>query len=239
LKLLLTSYGITNNSIREALVDLLGKPISESNALFVPTAVYAYPYGSNHAWQFMKTNAELGWKEFGILELTTIPNLPDESWQPQIEKADTIIVGGGNGFYLSYWMQESGLFDILPTLLEQDKVYVGISVGSMIVSPTLHYKHDQYEKTGIYYDDEYDEEAPPKAGSIKTLKLVDFVIRPHVNANYFPAATLENVEKWARTSDWPLYALDDQSAIKIIDRKVKVISEGKWKLFNEFTRALA
>ena len=235
LKLLLTSNGITNNSIREALVDLLGKPISESNAIFIPTAVYTYPYGSNYAWQFLKANEELGWKGFGVLELTTIPSLPDESWKPQVEKADTIIVGGGNGFYLSYWMQKSGLFKILPTLLTQDTVYVGISVGSMIVTPTLHYKREQYEKTGIYYDDEYNEEAPPNAGSIQTLNLVDFVIRPHLNADYFPAATLKNVEKWASKSEWSLYALDDQSAIKVLDGEVEVISEGKWKLFNGFS----
>lgn len=232
-KLLLTSFGITNNSIRKALVELLGKPISQSNALYVPTAVYAYPNGSNHVWQFMQSNEALGWNRFGVLELTTIPSLQDESWRPQVEAADAIIVGGGNGFYLSYWMQKSGFIDVLPTLLQQGKVYVGISVGSMIVTPTLHYNREHYEKTGVYYDDEYKEKAPPNAGSTHTLKLVDFVIRPHVNAEYFPAATLENVEQWARKSDWPLYALDDQSAVKVIDGRENVISDGEWKLFKK------
>lgn len=88
-------------------------------------------------------------------------------------------------------------------------------------------------KTGIYYDDEYDEAAPPNAGSDKTLKLVDFTLRPHLNSEVFPAATLENMEKWAAKIDVPLYAIDDQSAIKVVNGKVEVISEGEWKLFEK------
>jgi dipeptidase E len=232
-KLLLTSSGITNDRIQKALVDLLGKPISESSALFAPTAIYAYPQGMNVAWHGIKSLGELGWKTFGVLELTALPSLPKELWHPQVEGADAIIVGGGNKFYLSYWMEKSGLFGMLPQLIKQGTVYVGASAGSMMVTPSLHFNRDSFEKTGVYHDDEFDEVMPSSAGSAKTLGLVDFVIRPHFDADYFPQTTLKNVEKWAARVDNPLYALDDQSALKVIDGTVEVISRGEWKLFEK------
>jgi dipeptidase E len=232
-KLLLTSSGITNDSIQNALIDLLGKPIGESSALFVPTAIYAYPVGITHSWQVIKGPAELGWKTLGVLELTALPSLPEEVWHPQVEEVDAIIVGGGNKFYLSYWLEKSGLFGLLLQLIKQGTVYVGISAGSMMVTPGLNFNRDHLKKTGVYHDDEFDEAMPASAGSAKTLGLVDFVIRPHFEADYFPQATLENVEKWAAKVDYPLYALDDQSALKVIDGKVDIISRGQWKLFGK------
>jgi dipeptidase E len=232
-KLLLTSSGITNEDIQKALGDLLGKPISESSALFVPTAIYAYPQGIKNGWQVIKTPGELGWKTFGVLELTALPSLPKEVWLPQVEEADAILVGGGNKFYLSYWMGKSGLFGILPQLIEQGKVYVGASAGSMMLTPALNFNQDHFQKTGIYHDDEFNEEMTSNAGSSKTLGLVDFVIRPHLGADYFPQATLENVEKWAAKTNYPLYALDDQSALQVIDGKIEAVSRGQWKLFEK------
>jgi dipeptidase E len=230
-KLLLTSAGVTNDSIRTALVDLLGKSIDESKAICIPTAIYALAGGNGFAWQELKELAEMGWEEFGVLELTALPSILEEHWLPAVEAADIIIVGGGNTGYLSYWMHESGLANKLPGLLKA-KVYMGISAGGGMVTHSLNINHEHLKKTGIYYDDEYDEAAPPNAGSDKTLKLVDFVIRPHLNADYFPAATLENMQKWAAKIDVPLYAFDDQTALKVIDGHVEVVSEGEWKKFN-------
>lgn len=231
-KLLLTSSGITNESIKKALIDLLGKPIEESSALFAPTAIYAYPHGMDYAWQGTKGLGELGWKTFGLLELTALPSLPKAVWLPQLEGVDAIIVGGGNKFYLSYWMEKSGLFELLPQLLKQGKVYIGASAGSMMVTPDINFDRDRFNKTGVYYDEEFGEEMSSGAGGAKTLSLVNFVIRPHFKADYFPQTTLENVEKWAAKVDHPLYALDDQSALKVIDGKVEVVSNGEWKLFD-------
>jgi dipeptidase E len=230
-KLLLTSAGISNDSIQKALVALLGKPLGEASALFIPTAIYAYPVGITHGWQILQGQGELGWKTLGILELTALPGLPKELWLPQIEATDAIIVGGGNKFYLSYWMERSGLFELLPRLLREGKVYVGISAGSMMVTSSLNFDQEYLRKAGVYRDDEFDEAMPSAAGSARTLGLVDFVIRPHLDASYFPQATLENVEKWAARADKPLYALDDQSALKVTDGKVEVISQGKWRFY--------
>jgi dipeptidase E len=120
----------------------------------------------------------------------------------------------------------------LPKLL-QDKVYFGVSAGSAIVTHSINVNREELEKTGVYHDDEYDEIGPPKASSDKTLKLVDFTLRPHLNADYFPIASLENMEKWAAKVDGPFYTFDDQTAIKVVNGKVEVISEGEWKLFEK------
>ncbi len=233
MRLLLTSAGITNDGIREALVELLGKPIARSEAICVPTAIYALPGGIGYAWRTLRELGGMGWQGFGVLELTALPSILEEHWVPAVEAADVIIVGGGNTGYLSYWMQESGLAERLPELLKK-KVYVGVSAGSMVVTHSLNVNREELEKTGVYHDDEYDEAAPPNAGSDKTLKLVDFVVRPHLNADYFPDATLELMERAAARVDVPLYAIDDQTAIKVVGGEVEVVSEGEWKLFNKW-----
>jgi dipeptidase E len=232
-KLLLTSSGIANERIRDALVELLAKPVGESSALFVPTAIYAYSVGISHAWRVVEGPAALGWQAFGLLELTALPSLPQEVWLPQLEATDAIIVGGGNKFYLSYWMEKSGLFDRLPQLIERGKVYVGISAGSMMATPGLNFNRAHFDETGVYRDDEFDETMPSSAGSARTMSLVDFFIRPHLNADYFPQATVENAQEWAEKVDKPLYALDDQSALKVVDGNVEVVSSGEWKLFGK------
>lgn len=231
MKVLLTSSGITNESIRKALLDLLGKPTAEAKALYVPTAIYALPGGIGHSGR-MSQAFDLGWAEYGTLELTALPSPRKERWLPQVEAADVLFVGGGGKAYLSYWLYTSGLAQELPELL-QNTVYVGMSAGSMMVTQGINVDREQLERTGIHYDDEYGEAAPMGVGSDKTLKLVDFVVRPHLNADYFPAATPENMERWAARAGVPLYAMDDQTAIKVVNDDVKVVSEGEWKLFDK------
>src|SRR5438445_4855438 len=135
MKLLLTSAGIKNTSIHNALVDLLGKPIAESSALCIPTANHAQPGGAAHAWRFISGReartpmCELGWKSLGVLELTALPSIDKERWIPMLQETDALLVGGGDPLYLCYWMRQSGLADLLPSLHEA--VYVGLSAGSI------------------------------------------------------------------------------------------------------------
>lgn len=139
MKLLLTSAGIKNTSIRDALVDLLGKPIAESSALCIPTASYGHPMGGpGAAWRFITGRAttpmcELGWKSLGVLELTALPSIDAEQWVPLVRETDALLVGGGDALYLCHWMRQSGLADLLPSLRA---VWVGVSGGSMVMTPT-------------------------------------------------------------------------------------------------------
>ena len=219
MKLLLTSAGISNNSIRNALIELLGKPIAESSALFVPTAIYAIPGGGHLSRRVICGSlgdpfCELGWKSLGLLELTALPGIKPALWVPLLQETDTLLVGGGDCQYLCYWMQQSGLADLLPSLLHK-MVYVGLSAGSMIMTR---------------FGTTYGHHTLP-ADSSKSLNLVDFAIHPHLDYEAFPDNSMANLAKLAATLPMPSYAIDDQTAIKVTNDTVEVISEGNWKLF--------
>jgi len=139
-KFLLCSSGISNSSIHDALVGLLGKPIAESSALCIPTGIQPFPGGPSHAYQFISGTTRspmcgLGWKSLGVLELTALPSVRKEYWTADVEAADALLVWGGSPLYLCYWMRQSGLADLLPSL-RPETVYVGTSGGAMVATPT-------------------------------------------------------------------------------------------------------
>lgn len=221
MKLLLTSAGISNTSIRNALVDLLGKPVAEASALFVPTAIYALPNGTDIARRVICGSlgdpfCDLGWKSLGVLELTALPSIKQELWVPMLQQTDALLVGGGDCQYLCYWLQQSGLAALLPSLLLK-MVYVGLSAGSMVMT-----------RFGTTYNGH-----TLPAESDKSLGLVNFALHPHLDHEWFPENSLDNIEKLAATIPMPSYAIDDQTAIKVTDGTVEVISEGHWKLLSQ------
>jgi dipeptidase E len=219
MKLLLTSAGIKNASIHDALVDLLGKPIAESSALCIPTAAYAMSGGAGMAWRIISGSAatplcELGWKSLGVLELTALPSIDEELWVPMVRETDALLVGGGDPLYLSSWMQGSGLADFLPSLHET--VYVGVSAGSLVMAPNV--------------GEDFVGWKPPTGGD-RTLGLVEFAMFPHLDHEDMPDNSMAGAERWAAGMRVPSYAIDDQTAIRVTDGTVEVISEGHWKLF--------
>jgi dipeptidase E len=221
MRLLLTSAGIKNTSIHDALVDLLGKPIAECDALCIPTASYGHPMaGPGRAWAFISGReprtpmCELGWKSLGVLELTALPSIEAERWVQWVREADVLLVNGGDALYLCHWMRQSGLADLLPSLLET--VWVGLSAGSMVMTPRIGEDFVQWK--------------PPTAGD-ETLGVVDFSIFPHVENPDLPTNTLAAAERWAADIAGQAYAIDDQTAIKVVNGTVEVVSEGQWKLF--------
>ncbi len=221
MKLLLTSAGVRNPSIRTALVDLLGKPITGANALCIPTAGYGSVYGSPAGpWRFITGNsdqpmAELGWKSLGVLELTALPSMDSDRWIPWVQETDVLLVNGGDAGYLAYWMRESGLADLMPTLTQT--VYVGFSAGSMALTPRIGSDFVGWKSP---------------TGGDETLGVVDFSIFPHVDHVLLPENTMAAAEKWAAEVACPAYAIDDETAITVVDGTVDVISEGHWRLFN-------
>jgi dipeptidase E len=220
MKYLLTSAGIKNTSIHNALVELLGKPIAESSALCIPTAMYAIPTGSILGWQFISGQEpecpmiELGWKSMGVLELSALPSIKAEYWIPLVQETDVLLVSGGDPLYLNYWMRQSGLADLLPSLRA---VYVGLSAGSMVMTPKIGKEFVGWK---------------PPTGNDETLNMVGFSIFPHLDHEMLPDNTMATAEKWATGIALPAYAIDDQTAIKVSEGVVEVISEGHWKRFN-------
>ena len=217
MKLLLTSGGITNASLRHALVDMLGKPIADSTALCIPTAQWGHPMcGPDSARGFVSGLppwgglAALEWRSLGLLELTALPTIGAERWVPWVQEVDALLVDGGDATYLCHWMRASGLADLLPSL--SDTTWGGVSAGSMVMTPRI----------GDFFVEW------PAAPDDRTLGVVDFAIFPHLDV--FPTNTLEAAERWAAGIGCPAYAIDDQTAIRVIDGKADVVSEGTWTL---------
>ncbi|WP_315092952.1 Type 1 glutamine amidotransferase-like domain-containing protein [uncultured Cellulomonas sp.] len=215
MKLLLTSGGVTNPSIHAALLRMLGKPIEESHALVVPTAQWGHPMcgpgsvrGLVAAEPGFAHFTGLGWASLGVLELTALPSIGADRWVPWVRETDVLLVDGGDATYLSHWVRESGLADLLPSLA--DTVWVGVSAGSMVMTPRIGSLFVEW----------------PSAPDDRTLGVVDFSIFPHLDA--FPSNTLEAARRWAAELGAPAYAIDEQTAISVVDGVVEVVSEGRW-----------
>jgi dipeptidase E len=221
MKLLLTSGGVTNESIRASLVRMLGKPISESSALLIPTAQWGQPACTPQSvWTSMADRrpgdsnlTQLGWKSVGVLELTALPTIGQHRWEPWVRNADVLLVDGGEAVYLAQWMRDSGLAALLPSLAET--VWLGVSAGSMVMTPRV---------GGEFVD------WKPGQGD-ETLGVVDFSIFPHLDYPDWDSNTRAAAHRWAAGIPSVTYAIDDQTAISVVNGTVEVISEGTWERF--------
>ncbi|MGN6300592.1 MAG: Type 1 glutamine amidotransferase-like domain-containing protein [Angustibacter sp.] len=219
MKLLLTSGGVRNASIHAALERMLGKPVSQSRALVVPTAQWGHPMcGPSGVRGLVAADPDfasftgLGWASLGVLELTALPSIGAERWQPWVREADVLLVDGGDATYLAHWMRESGLAELLASL--PDTVWVGVSAGSMVMTPRIGQDFVSW----------------PSAPDDRALGVVDFAIFPHLDL--FPDNTMADAERWASEIGVPAYAIDEQTAIAVVDGVVEVVSEGQWRGFN-------
>ncbi|MFA5130883.1 MAG: Type 1 glutamine amidotransferase-like domain-containing protein [Patescibacteria group bacterium] len=215
MKLLLTSNGLSNQSIANALFELTGKPASETTLVFIPTAMNV-ARGSKD-W-FINDLYNIKKQGFKFIDIVDISALPKEVWLPKIESGDVLFFSGGNNYHLMYWLKESGLFELLPELLKT-RVYAGISAGSIVTNPSLAYsnsdKKEYYENHFGYKDD-------------TALNFVDFYTFPHFNSPKHLASSRENLEKTAKETGKAVYGLDDESALKVVDGGVTVITEGDY-----------
>jgi len=242
IKLLLTSTGLTNESMRDALAGLLGKPISEAEALFVPTGVYPYVGGANYAWwpiagKMQANLVGLGWKSMGLLELTALQSIRREVWLPSIQNADALLVWGGDPIYLAYWFEQSGLGEVLKSL-DKDLVYVGVSAGSIVTSAVIGETYSEpLGGSGIPLTSEKiifntaDGEISKDFLTAKGIGLIDFAIIPHYKNPGFPDTSEANTAIWAARLPVPVYAIDEDTAVKYVDGDIAIVTEGDWKLF--------
>lgn len=221
MKLLLTSSGLTNKSIAKALMKLAGKPAKSLKVAFVVTASL---YDEDHKDWLVEDLANVVKQGFKQVDILDFAGLPKENWKKRLSNANIIIVGGGSTLYLRHAMKKSGLDRLLPELLKT-RVYMGISAGSIVTGPKLLLSgsvslplHD--EKIQLSRDD-------------KGLGFVDFGFRPHLNSVHFSEVRVAKLQKRAKNIPFSFYAVDDQSAISVDGGKVEIVSEGKWKLFNE------
>lgn len=220
MKLLLTSNGLSNKSIADALLKLVGKPASETSIAFIPTAMNV---GSGDKSWFIDDLWNIKQQSFKKVDIVDISALPKNIWLPRLEKSDVLFFSGGNTSHLMRWIKESGLIQVLPELL-QTKVYAGISAGSIVTNPNLALSSKDKK---LYYEEAFGYK------SEEALHLVNFYTRPHFNSPDFPHANKTYLEQLASEHAETIYALDDHSALKIEDSVVEVVSEGEYLVLNK------
>ena len=219
MKLLLTSNGLSNPSIASALFELVGKPAAETTIAFIPTAMNI---GNGDKDWFVDDLVNIKNQNIALLDIVDISALPIEIWRPRLEAADVLFFSGGNTSHLMRWIIESGLKELLSEFLKT-KVWVGISAGSMVTNPTLALSSNDKK---IYYEE------ITGYKSEEALGFVNFYVRPHYNSPHFPEANSEFLQQIAKNIPVTIYALDDMSALKVVDGGVEVVSEGEFLILN-------
>lgn len=219
MKLLLTSGGITNGSIAKALFNLVGKKPEDTSLVFIPTASNV---GKGDKDWFIDDLINLKKQNFKCIDIADISAVDKKIWGPKFEEADILFFEGGNSYHLMEWINKSGLTTLLPDLLKT-KVYVGVSAGSMVTNPDLALKISQ-----LVYEEDFD-----RTEDMIGLNLVDFYFLPHLNSPYFKKLREADIREATKGMKKKIYAIDDNSAIKVIDEKIEIISEGKWFVINE------
>lgn len=232
MKLLLTSQMITNDSIRDALAGLVGKPFGQAKVTYIVTSHNAATGEKSWLMDNLNSMYHLGWAKFYVLDLAGMDGLPRDIWQKWLDDSDVIAMGGGANYFLSYWLDKTGLMLDLPQML-QDKVFVGSSAGSQVVTQRL-CTSSQAMRAYSRGNWEVDLAGLGDSGrsTATALQLVPFNIRPHYKAPQSPYITDELLALVARHMSTPIYAIDDNSAIKVVNDSIEVVSEGEWKLFN-------
>lgn len=217
MKLLLTSGGFTNNTIIQTLKDLVDRPFEKLNLAYIPTAANVEEGDKSWLIDDLSCTKALG---FSCVDIVDISAVPSDIWRPRLNQADILMIGGGNTFHLMYWLDKSGLKDLLPEFLKS-KIYVGNSAGSCVMGPTIYNSvQNLFDEKNVYKIK-------------KGLGMVNFQIIPHLNSQYFPKINKDNLQQSAPKVSEPIYAVDDQSAIKVVDGKIEVVSEGKTLVFNQ------
>ena len=199
-------------------MELIGKPFNECRIAYVPTAGNPITGDKSYIKMNMDSIRRLKPQTFELIDISKIPK---SVWFSSFQKSDVLAFGGGSAEYLLNSLEKSGVKDAFSDLLKT-RVYFGSSEGGMVMAKTV-----SLSKIGLLYWE--------KTGKFKDregLGFVDFEIRPHYNRSNFPEVRDENLEKIAKENPAPLYAIDDATAVKVVDGKVTVISEGKWKKFN-------
>ena len=219
MRLLLTSSGLRNETLRQALRDLLGMPFEEANVVYIPTASVAEP--GDHSWLVADLNRlyDLGWRQFDVLELN---GLPRQVVLDRLRHADVVYVEGGNHYHLARSITENGLAEGFLEALES-RVYVGVSAGSMIFSKRL------------------DEQSAEVIGDVEDLHLLgattlrppfglfDWYLKPHLYSPDFPERDDAWAEAIAAKADFPIYFIDDATAVRVDGDEVDVLTEGRWR----------
>ncbi len=224
MRMLLTSNGVTNDAIRDALVDLLGKPVSASRIVAVIDAMLPFPGDKTTMLANVEAFRALGWAELDVL---TLFSGPPSGIEKRLRSTDVIFAYGGTNHWLAHAWLASGLAPVLEELLAE-KVYVGLSAGSMIFSR-------QHAAVVVAFDDQEEVDMLELDSVAPALPLFDWVLMPHLGASFFPHATDDWAAEHAARLGTPVWYLDDRSALVVRDVGAApvIVSDGHWLHFGD------
>lgn len=129
---LLTDSGWRGGAILQRFWDMLGKPAAQAKVLFIPTA-------ANSA----ESRPAAGKCFAELLSAGISPNnmrIYDIDGSLSVDEAmkfDAIYVAGGDTAHLLKRMKETGFDEIIKKMVYANKVYVGVSAGSMVAAPNI------------------------------------------------------------------------------------------------------
>jgi dipeptidase E len=224
MRMLLTSDGVSNDLIRDALRDLLGQPFADSRVAVVIDAILPFAGDNTKTLTHIGQLSSLGWKQFDLMSLFGGPHSVIES---RLRSADVIFCYGGSNHWLAHAWTVNGFAPLLRELLDE-KVYLGLSAGSMIFS-RLH------TRVVDAFDDHEEIEMLQLDSVGPALPLFDWAVLPHLGASYFPEQTDDWAAAGAARLGAPSYFIDDDTALLVRDpsEAPDVVSSGHWLQFDD------
>lgn len=141
----------------------------------------------------------LNYNEIDIAEINK------EELENTLSKFDIIMVDGGNTYYLLKCIRESGFDKIVKKLLKKGIVYIGVSSGAYVASPSI--VTATWSNRGF---DTFDIE------EYSAMSLVDFLIKAHYTPEKF-----EFFKEKSKESKFPLCLLSDSQALIVKDGNIK------------------
>lgn len=211
MKFLLTSAGLKNDKLVQALEALVGKSLSETSLLFIPTAANTSVDDQSWLFEDILEFQKHKFKNISIIDIA----IPKVMWAPHFKNVDVVCFGGGNEKYLARIMEEQGFKEFILPLLDK-RVYMGISAGSMVAG---HFLLGGLTSEIFPEEDFGDENGNP-------MGILDLIFIPHMNSQWFENVRIDFLESIKEKFNKPTYATDDETALKIDGEKIEIVGGG-------------
>lgn len=211
-RVLLTSDGVNNGMIADSLQKLVGDTPGATKIGFITTA--GNPDGGGMSPHVSQLNdlSRAGYQWVVSLDVTDMRR----SWRSHLDDADVVMIGGGNTYYLLDMCKRTGFDKWIADNLEK-KVFVGVSAGSIILTPNIGI-------AGVEPADAND----IGLKDLRGLSVVSFEVSPHTPE----VVSVESVRRYASTTPNQIHLMDNSTAIQVNGNSIEVVSAGGHSILN-------
>jgi dipeptidase E len=223
MQLLLTSAGLTNATLQEHFFSLVKTP--------TPTVAFIATAAEIEADASWVEDERRSLKDKGItLTEVNLSRVDILAVAQACEQSQAIWVNGGNTYYLMHWVRTSGFDKLLSDLLQQ-KPYIGVSAGSMVMGQHLGITEEFFPSEKAEFERYFKSDVSDALG----LGLVPFSILPHylsVNPYFSQLKLAPGIEAKASRHEYPILALSDDQAILVDDQGYRLVGQGEYAWLN-------